>query len=50
MSKVTLRHQTLTRGPWTAEALNVLAGAVPDLTDIPTAASTVAVHHNHEEL
>jgi alkanesulfonate monooxygenase SsuD/methylene tetrahydromethanopterin reductase-like flavin-dependent oxidoreductase (luciferase family) len=32
----------LTRGPWTAETLAVLAAAVPDITDI-------AVSHDHQE-
>jgi alkanesulfonate monooxygenase SsuD/methylene tetrahydromethanopterin reductase-like flavin-dependent oxidoreductase (luciferase family) len=39
----------LTRGPWTAATLAVLAGAVPDLADIPTAAPGRRVRPDHQE-
>jgi alkanesulfonate monooxygenase SsuD/methylene tetrahydromethanopterin reductase-like flavin-dependent oxidoreductase (luciferase family) len=40
----------LTRGAWTAEALTVLARAIPDITDIPPAAPAYASRHDHEEI
>ncbi len=40
----------LTRGPWTAGALAVLANAVPSITDIPTATPPPDVaRHEHQE-